>query len=377
MTLEEECRLSYYREIAVLNEEHRVSLVQHGESGRIYVKKVLSVYDPAVFRYLREHHVSRTPVIYEAVESADGLTLIEEYISGQTLREVLEERGILPEEEAYRLAADLCRILCELHAAVPPIIHRDIKPSNIMITPEGELRLLDMNAAKYYRQAARDTQLIGTHGYAAPEQYGFGASDVRTDIYSVGVVINQMLTGHFPNEQMAQGRLGRIAERCVRMNPEERYPSAAALLAALCGNEEDASVGPENVQAGKAFSQKPAGGGQKAGNDGWRSFLPPGFRSGNPAIMLFSAMGYLLMLSVILDYRGERNASDPDWAGQVGMTLAVLLPVLFMGNYRNVQERVGLNRVENRFLRWLLILAGDVALFFLAVLVLMILDAVF
>lgn len=59
------------------------------------------------------------------------------------------------------------------------------------------------------------------------------------------------------------------------------------------------------------------------------------------------------------------------------MTLAVLLPVLFMGNYRNVQERVGLNRVENRFLRWLLILAGDVALFFLAVLVLMILDAVF
>ncbi|HAE81446.1 MAG TPA: hypothetical protein DCG70_07860 [Lachnoclostridium sp.] len=245
------------------------------------------------------------------------------------------------------------------------------------MTPEGELRLLDMNAAKYYRQAARDTQLIGTHGYAAPEQYGFGASDVRTDIYSVGVVINQMLTGHFPNEQMAQGRLGRIAERCVRMNPEERYPSAAALLAALCGNEEDASVGPENAQAGKAFSQKPAGGGQKAGNDGWRSFLPPGFRSGNPAIMLFSAMGYLLMLSVILDYRGERNASDPDWAGQVGMTLAVLLPVLFMGNYRNVQERVGLNRVENRFLRWLLILAGDVALFFLAVLVLMILDAVF
>ena len=58
MTLEEECRLSYYREIAVLNEEHRVSLVQHQETGRIYVKKVLSVYDPAVFRYLREHHVS-------------------------------------------------------------------------------------------------------------------------------------------------------------------------------------------------------------------------------------------------------------------------------------------------------------------------------
>ena len=377
MTLEEECRLSYYREIAVLDREHRVSLVQHGESGRIYVKKVLSVYDPAVFRYLREHHVSRTPVIYEAVESADGLTLIEEYISGQTLREVLEERGILPEEEAYRLAADLCRILCELHAAVPPIIHRDIKPSNIMITPEGELRLLDMNAAKYYRQAARDTQLIGTHGYAAPEQYGFGASDVRTDIYSVGVVINQMLTGHFPNEQMAQGRLGRIAERCVRMDPEERYPSAEALLSALSGNEKEGFVRSGTAGAEKTSFQKPAGGGQKAAKDGWRSFLPPGFRSGNPAIMLFSAMGYLLMLSVILDYRGERNASDPDWAGQVGMTLAVLLPVLFMGNYRNVQERVGLNRVENRFLRWLLILAGDVALFFLAVLVLMILDAVF
>lgn len=127
----------------------------------------------------------------------------------------------------------------------------------------------------------------------------------------------------------------------------------------------------------KRLSKSLPADGQKAAKDGWRSFLPPGFRSGNPAIMLFSAMGYLLMLSVILDYRGERNASDPDWAGQVGMTLAVLLPVLFMGNYRNVQERVGLNRVENRLLRWLLILAGDVLLFFFAVLVLMILDAVF
>ena len=113
----------------------------------------------------------------------------------------------------------------------PPIIHRDIKASNIIISQEGTVTLLDMDAAKWYRdQSDRDTKLIGTYGYAAPEQYGFGASDERTDIYSIGVLLNVTLTGCLPSQKMAEGRIGAVIEKCVKLDPKERYASVKIAL---------------------------------------------------------------------------------------------------------------------------------------------------
>lgn len=74
---------------------------------------------------------------------------------------------------------------------------------------------------------------MGTVGYASPEQLGLSQSDPRTDIYAVGVMLNVMLTGKHPSEQLARGRAGRIVRRCTRINPDERYQSAAALAADL------------------------------------------------------------------------------------------------------------------------------------------------
>ena len=88
----------------------------------------------------------------------------------------------------------LCNILEALHSMTPPIIHRDIKPSNIIITSYNYAMLLDFNAAKQFSgQNESDTVLIGTPGYAAPEQYGFGSSSPKTDIYSLGIVLREML----------------------------------------------------------------------------------------------------------------------------------------------------------------------------------------
>ena len=258
MTLEETCELSYYREIAVLNREHGVTLVQHMESGRIFVKKVLVTYDAEVFRYLQRRHVPHTPEIYAVVEDGDRLTVIEEYISGRSLREILDREGTLTETRAEDIIKQLCEILQHLHNASPPIIHRDIKPSNVIVSSEGTVTLLDMDAAKWEREdEARDTRLIGTVGYAAPEQYGFGASTVQTDLYSLGVLLNVMLTGGFPNESPAQGRLGKAVLSCTRMEPRSRPASAGALLRLLDGDSGRRDPG---------------------GRRGWTSFLPPGFR---------------------------------------------------------------------------------------------------
>ena len=78
-----------------------------------------------------------------------------------------------------------------------------------------------------------DTQILGTAGFAAPEQYGLSQTDRRADIYALGILINVMLTGQHPSQRQAEGRLGRVVERCTRVNPARRYPNVLRLMEAL------------------------------------------------------------------------------------------------------------------------------------------------
>ena len=173
MNLENQLALSYYQEIAVLNEEHHISVVQHRETKKIYVKKLLTVYNGEVYRRLQQLNLEGVPRIREFLEGEGQAVLIEEYISGDTLQEKIDACR-LTEKDIRRYTGELCRILNSLHQQEPPMIHRDIKPSNIIITPEDRVVLIDFNAAKSYTPGkAEDTMLIGTKGFAAPEQYRY------------------------------------------------------------------------------------------------------------------------------------------------------------------------------------------------------------
>ena len=120
----------------------------------------------------------------------------------------------------------VCRIVEELHSVRPPIIHRDIKPSNIIITQEHAVKLLDLNAAhQIHFQKAEDTVLMGTKGYAAPEQYGFGQSDVRTDVYAMGKLMEQMGAN--------QSRYAHIVKKATQMEPKKRYRDIEEMERAL------------------------------------------------------------------------------------------------------------------------------------------------
>ena len=174
------------------------------------------------------------------------LVIIEEYIEGSSLSEYLK-KGIFKPTEAVHIVRNLCCILNELHTLECPIIHRDIKPSNVMLTKSGEVVLLDMNVAKWYdSEEKEDTRLLGTKDYAAPEQVGYGmkASSNKTDIYAVGILLNVMLTGKFPKEKPAQGKLWNVIERCISLDANSRY-RADELIERL-----DNYLG-ENTNAGK------------------------------------------------------------------------------------------------------------------------------
>lgn len=114
------------------------------------------------------------------------------------------------------------------------VIHRDIKPQNILISAEGNLKIIDYDVSKEYKaEQNTDTAYLGTVGYAAPEQYGISQSDFRTDIFSLGVLINVMLTGKHPSVELCNGRFRKIVEKCTQVNSSQRYQNIIELKRAL------------------------------------------------------------------------------------------------------------------------------------------------
>ena len=107
MRLDEECRLSFYQQIASLNEDHGVYLVQNISDKKIYVKKILKIYNVEVFRYLKDNPIKNTPRIYEVIEDSNQLIVLEEYISGTTLQQILDEQKVLKEEQVENIIRQL------------------------------------------------------------------------------------------------------------------------------------------------------------------------------------------------------------------------------------------------------------------------------
>ena len=167
-------------------------------------------------------------------ESDGMLTIIEEYISGDTLEEIVNICGKIPEAEAVSYCMKLCDILHELHSRKPPIIHRDIKPSNIMLTEDERIVLIDFNAARQCtNMSGRDTRLIGTEGYAAPEQFGFGNSTSKSDIYAIGRLLEDITGLSSDQSTKISPKTKRVIAKCLEINPKDRFHDVQHLKSAL------------------------------------------------------------------------------------------------------------------------------------------------
>ena len=170
------------------------------------------------------------PIIYDSIILNDGQIVLEEFIDGVTVAEILET-GLYRYIGAKRVVTAVCNALDVLHKN--GIIHRDIKPENVVIDKNGRVVLIDFNASRKQSNATKDTVVMGTVGYASPEQLGVTQSDPRTDIYALGVMLNVMITGKHPCEQLAKGKVGRIVNKCTNINPDLRYQTVESLIKAL------------------------------------------------------------------------------------------------------------------------------------------------
>lgn len=348
MTLDEELRLSYYKRLAPLNEKHGVFLVQHQKSGRVFVMKRLTTYDIGVFSRLKENPVPGTPRLFDLFESDGALTVIEQYVDGEPLDAVLGRRGVLTEREARDIGGQLASILTGLHGLKPPVIHRDIKPSNLILSEDGRVTLIDLDAAKHYKpNETCDTELIGTQGYAAPEQYGFGASGPETDIYAFGVLLNVLLTGSLPKDKLADGKLRKVIAKCMDIDPSRRYSSAEELLSAL------------DYSASKWFDPS----GRKPSK-----YRPLGFRTLTPWKMLLAVLGYVLLFAAMQTLDHEKL--DPKWLFPVRIYafFASVIMLLFASNFCGVLDLLGISKIRRVWLKVLLIVLFELVLAYLLLL---------
>lgn len=223
-----------YEEVGFINGREDIVLVRKVETDELYVKKILSTYNVSVYRFLADNPVDHMPRILGVYEGKSFLVVIEEYIEGELLSDIIAKE-VLDIERAMDITKKICLILNQLHSFENPIIHRDVKPSNVIVNREREVYLLDFNVAKLFKEGEiEDTRLLGTLHYAAPEQLGYGwsASSVKSDVYSLGVLLNVMVTGKFPKEQRIHGVVGNIVIKCVSLEPNDRY-SVNELLIAL------------------------------------------------------------------------------------------------------------------------------------------------
>lgn len=368
--------MSDYKIISALNEEHKVYLVQSELSGNIYVQKILDVYNIRVYEYLYRNPVAGIPRLINYYEDGNQLIVIEEYISGTSLQEKIDNSDLsVSDIRSYMIM--LCNILEALHSMTPPIIHRDIKPSNIIITSYNYAMLLDFNAAKQFSgQNESDTVLIGTPGYAAPEQYGFGSSSPKTDIYSLGIVLREMLGSitPFPDIAPILHRLNLIAERCTQMTPAARYQSVAELKNAVSqsyypAQHSTSAAGNSSPYAHQnhdnANNTAIADTAKRAIHDSASRFLPPGFRTRTPWKMLLSSVAYLFIIWLCLSLELENTYGAKLWLERI-FCLGMFIFAIFCGfNYLNVQNILPLCKSKNRFLHYVGTILLDVAVILL------------
>lgn len=151
-----------------------------------------------------------------------GFVVVEEYVQGVPLQDMLDGGKRFDARETVEIGLQLCSALEALHGC--GIVHRDIKSANIMMCDDGSVKLLDLHSARIHRDTqGQDTTLLGTQGYAPPEQFGFTQTDFRSDIYALGVTLYELHYGQLPDMRQAfHGKLRRVFRSCLAFSPRQR-----------------------------------------------------------------------------------------------------------------------------------------------------------
>ncbi len=221
--------------------------LEKSDFGRLFLREAQAM------SLLRHPGIAR---IYTFVEHEQMPLLVMEYVEGNSLANVLARQECIALNEAIGYGLQICDAIGYAHGR--GVIHRDLKPSNILITPHGAIKLVDFGISKILSGGVHQETLtfVGTPLYMSPEQCGEGVLDLRTDIYSIGVILYEMLLGKppftgdspaeiirahlldtpkFPKDGSRQvpGKIIKIIRKMLAKEPDDRYATAEDVAADL------------------------------------------------------------------------------------------------------------------------------------------------
>lgn len=210
-----------YHLISTLKSSGKGDIQLVAADGKLYVRRYREI-SRELFQRIRGVPCPYLERLVEQSEDENGAYFISEYVEGTPASD-----RTFSQKEAVNLLLELCAAIKALHRT--GVIHRDIKPSNIICGNDGHIRLIDFDSARLRVEfQSRDTEILGTGGYAAPEQYGFMQTDDRSDIYAFGVTMEEIL-----GENADKPKFRRIIRRCTQFDPDRRYRDISAVGRAI------------------------------------------------------------------------------------------------------------------------------------------------
>lgn len=257
-----------FREIGQINKNTVV--VYNDYLQRQMILKILPRQNLPVLKDIMKIKHPNLMEIYDVMDDGINCNCLCEFVFGNNLDKIVYNKMGVDPKIAEKWMVQLCKGVEELHNR--NIIHRDITPNNVMVDYEGNIKLIDFNISREKKQnVTRDTTILGTAGYASPEQFGFTQTGFGTDIYAMGVLLNFMLTAKMPNEKLCSGKYVSIVKKATQIKEEDRYSNVYQMELALQGN------GNEKL----SFADK---------------FLLnlPGFRSNKTSHKVIAIIGYVL-----------------------------------------------------------------------------------
>ena len=309
-------------------QDKKIALVFDEMKNALFIKRIVSLEHYALYMRLLELELSNTPKIYDLYEENDRLCVIEEYINLPVLNAYLDAHSFTY-DDIEKIFKGLFEPLSKLHQN--HIIHRDIKPENIFYDGD-QVILFDFDIARIFSNTLdHDTHLLGSPGYAAPEQYGFGESSDKTDIYGLGMLIKYLINHKNYQRSTEDERLNLVIAKATQIDPDKRYRDINTFKGALIKPRPK----PKKVQKEKSHP-----------------FALPGFRGKESAPKLMALIGYIMMIYVLL------SSTFPDDTSKILIIykkiqnlLIGFFVVLFFGNYLNIKNRCPFHDSPNSYVR--------------------------
>ena len=230
MDVIEDYYLKKYEQLKVLADTNKCKtlLMRNVDTGQLVVKKIMHKAAFDIYKGLKKIKNKNLVRVYECFIQGDECVAIEDYVNGKRFDDYYQGNRLTLQEAVTR-AEELCNGLKAIHEK--GIVHRDIQPKNIIISNEGTLKIIDFDISrKENHEKSKDTELLGTVGYAAPEQHGFSQTSNRSDIYSVGVVLKEF----FENQGLLSNEyLEEIVNKCMEIDPKNRFSDVNELMVEL------------------------------------------------------------------------------------------------------------------------------------------------